>query len=686
MAKSTLLRSISKALLGLFAVFVGLLLVLSLVKIPINLNDQKALFESLASKAIQRQVMIDGNIEVSTSLWPVFSIENVRISNPAGFISGDVVRMDNVQLQASVIPLLMRKIHVVDFTVKGLQLTLLEDNDGAVNWTSTQEAVADEPDRQVSNEEGQQAKLQLSSDTLVVEQIQLSDISVSYHKPDMAEAFNFVLNSATGSARVGEPFSMLLEGAIKDEPFETTLSAASLEELLTEDRSWMEIEMQIAGANLKLTGNIDLAATQRKSSLSAAVNGEQLDRFRHLLSIDLPPVPTYGASATLAVEKDRLALTDLNLTIGNSEFDGEINVVKSGAKPRMDIKLASPLLNLDDFDYEGWSPADKTMPASTEGTQDTAGKTESKEKPSSVAATDDAVRKQLEALFSPEVLQRFEASLDISAQQVLSGKDELGSGELLLQLENGRISIDPLQLNVPGGSMLVKVSLKPGHEASDATLRIKVDNFDVGVLARRSKPDTDLGGRINIDVDLKSSANHLRNILVHANGYVDFSIHPENMRAGVLDLWAVNLISSIAASADKEQSQIECMIGRWSMEDGEMKPDVVVLDTSRMRICMNGSVEFKEQTIDLKVRPTAKKPEYFSLATPLDVKGHFSDFELGIQTGGLVGTGLKFISSPLHVPVRRVFKKTLPADGNDICGLPLGPKRPTERAPGCPRF
>ena len=251
---------------------------------------------------------------------------------------------------------------------------------------------------------------------------------------------------------------------------------------------------------------------------------------------------------------------------------------------------------------------------------------------------------------------------------------------------DGREDLAMGMQELPGGSMLVTMSLKPGHEASDATLRIKVENFDVGVLARRSKPDTDMGGRINIDVDLKSSANDLRNILANGHGYVDFSVHPENLRAGVLDLWAVNLISNIAASADKQQSKVECMIGRWSMEDGELKPDVVVLDTSRMRICMDGSVEFKEQAIDLKVRPTAKKPEYFSLATPLDVKGHFSDFELGIQTGGLVGTGLKFISSPLHVPVRRVFKKTLPADGSDICGLPLGPKRPTERAPGCPRF
>jgi hypothetical protein len=120
------------------------------------------------------------------------------------------------------------------------------------------------------------------------------------------------------------------------------------------------------------------------------------------------------------------------------------------------------------------------------------------------------------------------------------------------------------------------------------------------------------------------------------------------------------------------------------MKDGFLKPDAFVIDTSRMRICGKGWVNFKKEEVDLKVAPTPKKPEFFSLATPLGVHGKFADFELGIVPGGIVGTTIKFIFSPIHVPVRRLTGKPLPKDGNDVCGMPLGPEnRPTSPLAGC---
>jgi hypothetical protein len=58
---------------GLIGLLLALLLFLSLVRIPINLENQKGLIESIATGAIDRQVSIKGKIQVTTSLWPVFS-------------------------------------------------------------------------------------------------------------------------------------------------------------------------------------------------------------------------------------------------------------------------------------------------------------------------------------------------------------------------------------------------------------------------------------------------------------------------------------------------------------------------------------------------------------------------------------------------------------------------------------
>jgi uncharacterized protein involved in outer membrane biogenesis len=197
-------------------------------------------------------------------------------------------------------------------------------------------------------------------------------------------------------------------------------------------------------------------------------------------------------------------------------------------------------------------------------------------------------------------------------------------------------------------------------------------NFDIGILVRRSKPDSDMGGLVNLDIDVQSSAATIPELLANGNGYFDFSGELENFAAGIIDLWAVNLVAAIASSADEDQSQLNCAVGRWSLSDGILRPDAFFIDTSRIRICAKGEVDLKQEEIDLQVRPHAKRPEFFSLATPLSVRGSFSDIGIGISGAGLLGTVVRFVGSPATVPIKRVFSTEIPTDGSDVCGMPLG--------------
>jgi len=49
------------------------------------------------------------------------------------------------------------------------------------------------------------------------------------------------------------------------------------------------------------------------------------------------------------------------------------------------------------------------------------------------------------------------------------------------------------------------------------------------------------------------------------------------------------------------------------------------------------------------------------------IKGKFADFQIGIAPGGLIGTTVVFITSPLYVPIRRIFSEDLPPAGQDVC-------------------
>jgi uncharacterized protein involved in outer membrane biogenesis len=193
-----------------------------------------------------------------------------------------------------------------------------------------------------------------------------------------------------------------------------------------------------------------------------------------------------------------------------------------------------------------------------------------------------------------------------------------------------------------------------------------------------------MGGLVNLDMELQSSAAAPRELMANGNGYFDFSGNLENLGSGVIDLWAVNLVAAIVKSTDKNQSQINCAVGRWSVVDGTLTPDSFFIDTSKIRICGRGQVDFRNEYIDLVISPTPKKPQFLNLATPLKVQGSFDDINFGIASGGVISTALNVITSPLHVPLKRLTTPNIPESGNDACMVELGPaNRTTAGVAGC---
>ena len=669
---------------GMIGLVLSLIVFLTFVRIPVDLTGQKNLLEWAASRSLGRRVAIDGKIIVSTSLWPSFQIEEVRLGNPKDFDAGDFAVMKAAKVSLGVLPLLKWNVHIREFTVKGVSLSLIENEKGAINWSPhvTEKKPPDAPKEKKSEKD----RITLTSDAFVLEKLSIEDIAVSYERPGLQAPLEIRIDQCEGAALVGEPFTLSIHGRLFKEPFSAALKSGSLQELLEENRSWTEIKISIAKIRFELAGELDLSQSTRQIDLKASVQGDRLDSLNELLKLDLPPLTSYRAQALLSGRKGRIDLSDFEVRVAESILTGKMFIEKAGSRSMASIELTSPQIQLNDFVFKTWS-FDSDSKGETNQKRAAALKKEgpTPDKIRNAAKPED---ERIRKLFSRDFLAGFDALITIKAENVLSGKDKLGSGLMTIALKEGRFSIEPMQLNIPGGSFSLGVSLKPGVESSDATIKMLMKNFDFGILARRARPDTNMGGTLNLDVNLKSKAKDLKGLLTNASGYVDFSGTPENLQAGILDFWAVNLIAAITASAESKNkgraSKINCVVCRWSVKDGILKPDAFVIDTSKIRICGEGKVDLNKERIDLVVAPYPKKPEFFSLATPLAVKGTFADFKMGIQSGGLIGTTIRFITSPFVVPFARLIDKGLPEDGSDVCSMRIGSdNRPEKPLPGC---
>jgi uncharacterized protein involved in outer membrane biogenesis len=213
---------------------------------------------------------------------------------------------------------------------------------------------------------------------------------------------------------------------------------------------------------------------------------------------------------------------------------------------------------------------------------------------------------------------------------------------------------------------------------TDAALeaRANIEQLDFGILARRIKPESDMGGWLSLDIDLKSRAESLETIMHNANGIIDFAVVPENLEADLFELWAINLLTSVLPQLDSEKtSKVNCGVFRFDIKDGEMKSDAIFADTTKMQVGGEAKANFKTEEVYLTMAPKAKKAEFFSLATPIEVKGTFTDYKIGVKPGGLIGTAVRFITSPVVVPIQRMFTEKVAADGKAACSAAMHRKQ-----------
>jgi hypothetical protein len=279
-----------------------------------------------------------------------------------------------------------------------------------------------------------------------------------------------------------------------------------------------------------------------------SLSGERLDSVNKFLDMDLPPFGPYALEGRFDQKESGYYLSDLNVRVSNSEMIGSASLETQGHRPQLNVDLTTKTLQINDFKLGDWSLVEGEADKTEEGYD-------------------------VNALLSPEVMRFLNARLSLRVEEVLSGEDKLGSGAFKATLRDGRLVVDPLQLNLPGGSAIVTFAFEPTETDVALEVAARIEQFDYGIL----------------------------------------------------------------------------------------------VDTTNMQVAGEAKVDFETEKIYMVLAPKAKKPEFFSLATPLKVEGTFADFEVGIKPGGLVGTAIRFITSPVHVPIRRLFKEKTPSDGKSAC-------------------
>jgi uncharacterized protein involved in outer membrane biogenesis len=472
---------------------------------------------------------------------------------------------------------------------------------------------------------------------------------------------NIMIKQGTLTAMPGERLRLEIGAVLDDIPLELALYSAPVKDLIDASRRVpFELSMSAVDTRLSLNGTMDRNIEARDVELGMKVQGERFNQLDKLLQVSLPPWGPWSAAGRFRMSTRGYEVEDLQLKVGSSTLNGRGSLVTSKGRPRLDIALNSPLIQLDDFRLNGWSATETQAPSSA---------------PADRALDQEALRKsaveksdQIQGLLSPATLKKIDASLSVKVERVMSGKDGLGNGDLVVRLHEGRADIGPIKVEMPGGSAVWSLAYEPTDRDVMARLKIDVDNFDYGVLGRRMKPDTDIDGRFTLHANVSSRAPRLSQILRHGTGQIDFAVWPKNLRSGVFDMWAVNVLTALLPTINpNNESKVNCAVGRFGLDNGKLSQRALVIDTSQMRVTGNTSVDFVDEKLNIRLQPQAKTAQFLSLATPIEVSGSFSKFQVGVRPGDVVETVVRLATSIIWVPIKKIFSEKVPADGSDVC-------------------
>lgn len=310
---------------------------------------------------------------------------------------------------------------------------------------------------------------------------------------------------------------------------------------------------------------------------------------------------------------------DLNMVVNKKSLALKGNFKKD---PKEDAVL-DMMLSSKSFDWPTLG-----LPSSQNRTTSKAGQTVS-------SAENKPIRKSSPYLFSNE-------SLPFNSLPKLQGKVSIDIAELGLParkpIENLKANmilrgnaIDISQLTFQMGKGTADLQMKMANLdglAPTVQLRGATKDFTLESLLARLDPSSKVsGGNMKLALDLQLSGNSLHQMAANSTGKIQVSIDQAKMGSNFLNDagdFVITVLDSMNPLRKKSsETVVECAVAYLPIHNGQMSiANTVGMETDRLNVVLAGSINLKNEAVNLTIDPKEK-----------------SGFTTGLDLAGLVKVG-----------------------------------------------
>lgn len=678
-------RRAQRVALGMAGGLVGLVVIGGIVLSQLDWNLAKPWLNQALSDATGRHVAVEGDLS-ATWHWPQTLDDGWRrwvpgvtlqgtqlvMQDPPGFARPGktteprpMARAEMARASFHLLPLLAREVAIDTLELTGPDIALARLSDGSNNWTFKPQRAPDDI----------APRWTVNIDRLVVRKGQLAyadagrDLDLSAHidtinKTAQAPAAESTATPASASASpTASPATAPVYGVRFD--LKGTLGKARIEgqgqagPVLTLRDKEVNYPVQFTAKAGRLETAVQgiLANPGALSGIDLQVmlKGASMADLYALTGLVLPNTPAFQTQGRLqgSLQPGRAVwdYRDFTGTVGQSDLHGNLRFVSGAPRGKLSGSITSRQLRLADL-------------GPVLGTAST---------PSSKAGRSGKVLP--DAPFATDRWNAMDMDLKFSGQRVIRpGSLPLEDLSVHALLSDAVLRLDPLHFGVAKGQIESKVVLDSRSKPLTARLDTRVQNLRLAALFPEVELTKKSLGRLDGAMALNGKGNSVAQWLGTSSGEARLYVRDGTLSRELLNRAALNVGSIVVAKlfGDDKEVQLRCAVADLAVREGVATVRTGKLSTNEAIVDASGTIDMAQERLDLHIKPESLQWKFFSLRTPLYVRGSFAKPDVGVEPGPLLLRAGAAIAAAVVAPAAlALLPVTVPGADDDAQCAPL---------------
>ncbi|MDH3952983.1 MAG: AsmA family protein [Gammaproteobacteria bacterium] len=595
-------------------------------------NDYRDKISEGVREATGRELVIEGDLELSLFPWLAIELGRTQLGNAPGFDDTPFASFDSARLSVRVMPLLLRREVVIGTAaLDSLRVNLQVRKDGTGNWEDFGEA----GEVQEAEPGTPEAEAAGPSATIDVASVAVTDAALSYSDASSGDRFELTgLNLTSGRIAAGEAVPLDGGFAFRLDPaglsgevdievvvaFDADAAAISISDLNIGGRvdgvAEVPATFRLAAAAIRLqteaqsadVGEINLQlmsvdlladvepfsyAGEPQPSATIGIAAFSPRTLMQELAIEVPPTADPDVLDKLIVDAkakvgaNAIMLSDLKLVIDDTTFTGKLSVPRS-ADGTFELDLAGDSIDLARY----------MAPAGEE------------------AAGGEAGGETVE--IPVELIRAMNARGNLSIASASLGNILFEKVTLGVNSANGRLRMYPIAADFFDGGYRGDVRIDASGEVPSISVNEKIANVSLKPMMKAVYDVENVTGTVNGTFRLGGSGADMDAIRRDLDGDLSFELLDGAWEG--TDVWyelrkARALIRGEAAPAAPAtpRTRFSSTKASGKVTDGVMRNDDFFAELPFMQVSGKGTVNFVEASVDYTVTGRfLEKPEFMT--------------------------------------------------------------------------